>query len=213
MEYSVVIPAAGSGSRLNLGFNKLLYEIEPNLTIIEKTVNIFKNDQNCKQIILVSSETDQKILKELFKESVEYVLGGETRQESVYNGLKKVDQKYVLIHDGARPYLTSEVLEDVKKTVVKYQACLVMVKAIDTMKIVKDGFVNSSLERQYVYHAQTPQAFELDLIKKAYQLAFADNYLGTDDASLVEKYLDLQIKVVEGDYANIKITTRKDLNI
>lgn len=211
MDYSVVIPCAGMGKRMGLGYNKLLMKME-NQTLIEKTVKIFMQDPKCKQIILVISTHDEQDMNELFKKypQIEMTYGGKERQDSVYQGLLKVKEDYVLVHDGARPYLKQEFIDRLLTCLNEEEACLLMVKAKDTMKIVEDGYVKETIPRQNVMHAQTPQAFRTQTILKAHQYAIEHHLEGTDDSSLVEM-MGIKVKVVEGDFANIKITTMEDL--
>lgn len=214
MNYSVVIPCAGMGKRMGLGYNKLLYKMDGQKTVIEKTVGIFTADESCVQIILVISPQDQKEFIDLFSstEKVEWCLGGKERQDSVYQGLLRVKSDYVMIHDGARPYLTKDCIDRLLAALERYEACLLMVSAKDTIKIVdEDGFVRETPNRASLMHAQTPQAFKTEIIKEAYHLAKKQQVLGTDDASLVEMLTDVKVKMVEGDYGNIKITTPEDL--
>lgn len=211
MKYSVIIPCAGSGKRMNLGYNKLLYRLDDE-TVIEKTVNIFKNEANCIQIILVVSKDDLEIISAMFSSDskINIVIGGQERQDSVYNGLKEVVGEYVLIHDGARPYLQKSLILSLLKTLEKENACLLMVPAKDTIKIVKDGYVETTPIRDNIMHAQTPQAFKTSYLVDCYEKAIELGLSVTDDASIVEQ-LGGKVKVVLGDYSNIKITTMEDI--
>lgn len=213
MKYSVVIPCAGMGKRMGLGYNKLLYKVDDE-TIIEKTVNIFLEDERCDQIILVISQTDQEAFEKLFHAvpKISWCLGGKERQDSVYQGLLHVTSDYVMVHDGARPYLSKECIDRLLLTLENYDACLLMVAAKDTIKVIdENGFVKETPNRASLMHAQTPQAFKTEVIKEAYNIAQKQNFLGTDDASLVEALMDVPVKVVAGDYRNKKMTTPEDL--
>ncbi len=211
MFYSAVIPCAGMGKRMNLGYNKLLYQLNDK-TVIENTIDVFLNDNQCKQIILVISKDDEEVIAPyLIDDRMEITYGGKERQDSVYHGLLKVKEEYVLIHDGARPYLKQEAIDRLLEALKVYNACLLMVNAKDTMKRVKDGLVVETLPREEMMNAQTPQAFKTDLILHVHELAQQEHYLGTDDASLVEYFSREPVKVVEGDYSNIKITTIDDI--
>lgn len=212
MEYSVVIPCAGKGSRMNLGYNKLLYVLGDK-TVIEKTVDVFLEDVRCTQIVLVISESDKEHFSKLFTNNkIQFCLGGKERQESVYQGLKCVNSDYVLIHDGARPYLTVKLIDELLTTLKSSDACLLMVPAKDTMKVVDESnVVVKTLDRRFVMHAQTPQAFKLSCVLEAHEKAIQAQVIGTDDASLVEMFSSCPVKVVLGDYANIKITTLEDV--
>lgn len=212
MEYTALIVAAGSGSRLGLGYNKLLYKFENGQTILEKTVQIFMRDERCKQIVVVSSGNDMEIFTKLCSAgNVVFVLGGDTRQQSVYNGLKAVKEDYVLIHDGARPWLSLDCINRILVTLETEDACLLTVPVKDTIKEVKDGFVTQTYIRSNLKQAQTPQAFLTKLILIGYQQAMKKQIIATDDAQIIELCCDVKIKEVEGCYDNIKVTTMDDL--
>lgn len=211
MEYSAIVVAAGSGSRTGLSYNKVFYKLETE-TVIEKSISQFNKDSDCKEIILVINEKEKPFFESInLGEKIVYVKGGNERQESVYNGLIKAKSDYVMIHDGARPYLTYKIVSDVKKALLNYHAVITMVKSIDTTKLVVDGMVEKTLEREKVYHAQTPQAFKKDLITKAYEALSNQGLKATDDAQVIELMTDEPVKVIDGDYKNIKITTINDL--
>ena len=211
MEYSVIVLCAGKGSRSGLDYNKMLYRFEDK-TVYEMTMSVFINDERCKQIIVVTKADEIADLKDLVRdERIVFTYGGKERQDSVYNGLQKVDQEYVLIHDGARPYVTIDNITDLLKCLKTNDACLLMVPVKDTIKLCRDDNVVGTLPRDRLMQAQTPQAFKTKLIKTCYQLAKEQNFMATDDASLVEQYQDVKVKVVLGSYENIKITTPEDL--
>lgn len=209
--YSVIILCAGSGTRTGLGYNKMLFSFEGK-TIYEMTLDVFLCDQNCQQIIIVTKEEERKEFVDLIQdERIEFVVGGQERQDSVYQGLSQVKYDYVLIHDGARPYLKKEFIDQLIQCLKKHQACLLMVKCKDTVKVVRDGVVHSTLKREELMQAQTPQAFHTELIKEAYRKGIEDHFSATDDAQMVEVYTQESVFVVEGDYENKKITTKDDL--
>ncbi|WP_455683945.1 2-C-methyl-D-erythritol 4-phosphate cytidylyltransferase [Thomasclavelia sp.] len=211
MDYSTIILCAGKGTRSGLNYNKMLYKFK-NKTVYEMTMELFLNDKRCKQIIVVTKENEINDLKKLIiSDKIEYIFGGKERQDSVYNGLQVVNQNYVLIHDGARPYLKIENVDNLLKCLESNDACLLTVPVKDTIKICQDGKVVETLPRSMLVQAQTPQAFKTSLIKDCYQLGRDNNFLATDDASLVEKFKNIEIKTVMGSYDNIKITTPDDL--
>lgn len=211
MNYSLIILCAGQGTRTGLGYNKMLYKID-GITIYQKSLQVFLNDSLCKQIIVVTSKEEISIFKDLVNDSrLEFVIGGNQRQDSVYNGLSKVKYDYVLIHDGARPYLKATLINNLLTSLKTYNACLLMVDCKDTIKIVENNIVKTTLNRDTLKQAQTPQAFKTSLIKQVHNKALLDNFYGTDDASLIEKYSNELIYCVQGDYENIKITTPEDL--
>ncbi|EDS74022.1 2-C-methyl-D-erythritol 4-phosphate cytidylyltransferase [Thomasclavelia spiroformis DSM 1552] len=211
MNYSAIVLCAGKGSRSGLTYNKMLYRFK-NKTVYEMTMDIFLNDERCKQIVVVTKEEELDDLKKLISsKKIDYVFGGKERQDSVYNGLQVVKEDYVLIHDGARPYLKKENIDDILECLNKNNACLLVVPVKDTIKVCMDGNIVKTLPREQLVQAQTPQAFKTELIKRCYQKGKDQNYIATDDASLVEYFENIEVKAVLGSYSNIKITTPDDL--
>lgn len=148
--------------------------------------------------------------------------GGEERYHSVYQGIQAIEGGgYVWIHDGARPFLTSEILKRIKENIEKFPACIVAVPAKDTVKITDEkGFAKETPNRNRVWLIQTPQVFSYELIKSAYEKLMEkeretkeSGVVITDDAMVVETFTDQKVKIVDGSYKNIKITTPEDLKI
>ena len=210
MKYTAVICASGNGSRLNLGYNKVFYQLDQNNRIIDKVITLFKNDFDCVQIIVVTQKDNFELLNNF--NDIELVEGKDTRTLSVYEGLKKTTSDYVMVHDGARPYLTQTVIDNVKAELICFDSVVVGVKSIDTVKLVNaDMLVEKTLDRNCLYNAQTPQAFKTSVIKQAYDKVVELNLNVTDDVSCVEICSNTKTKVVIGDYANIKITNVSDI--
>lgn len=207
MEYSVVIVASGQGTRMKLGYNKVFYKINDHQTILDCTIACFKQDSDCKQIIVVINEDELHLIS---NEGIDKTIGGTLRQDSVLNGLKLVKYPYVLIHDGARPQLKLAVLDRLKKTLVEKEACLLMIPCKDTITIVEDGICKKTLDRSTLYQAQTPQAFKTSLIREAFS-QIKEGEVFTDDASIVQQKLLHPVYMVLGDEANFKVTTSEDL--
>lgn len=212
-----IVPAAGSGKRMGEGINKQLLELQ-NKPVIVHTLEKFEHNAYIDFIILVvkAEEKDYFNLeikdKYQFTKILKIIEGGSERQESVYKGLKAIEdlESLVLIHDGARPFVTEQILVENIKEAYAYGRAVTAVKVKDTVKIVKEGKALETPPRQWLYLAQTPQSFQYPIIMEAHKQADRDGYMGTDDSSLVER-LGLDVKVVEGDYHNIKITTPEDL--
>ena len=212
IQYTAIVLAAGKGARTNLDYNKMFYRFQDGMTILEKSVNLFLADEDCIQLVLVTTKGEESTVRSLFDdERMTYVYGGETRQDSVYNGLQAVTSKYVMIHDGARCFLTMHEIDALKEALVQENACLLMVPAIDTIKEVKDGYVVHTPKRSTLYAAQTPQCFLTEIIRDCYAKAKRDGIVASDDAMLVEHYSCTPIKVVLGSYGNKKVTTKEDL--
>jgi len=212
MKYSTVIVAAGKGTRTNLGYNKLFYEMHGEM-MISKTVSVFVNDPDCEEIIMVTSLDDRQMFARILSsDKITYTKGGSTRQDSVFKGLEIVKSEYVMIHDGARPYIDKKEIAELKRILQEDDACLLAVAVVDTIKIVKDGYIEYSPERSTCYSAQTPQCFKTSLIIDCHKKAKKEGFVASDDAQLVEVYGgSIQVKLVLGDYANKKITTKEDL--
>lgn len=218
MNCSVIIVAAGKGKRMNTSINKQFIEIN-NRPILSYTIDRFDKCKKVNEIIVVISQEcinyfkNEIIDKYKFKNNIKVVIGGKERQDSVYNGLNEVslNTNIVLIHDGVRPFISQESIENVIEAAYKNDACVLGVKVKDTIKISDDNdFVISTPKRDSMWAIQTPQAFKYDLIMEAYKNAIKDKFLATDDSMLVER-LGYKVKIELGSYDNIKITTREDL--
>lgn len=208
MRYSVVIPAAGKGERLGLGYNKILYKSD-NVSIIEKTLIPFIEDGECSDIVLVCSETDIENISSFIKHpKVSFTLGGTCREESVFKGLKCIKENLVLIHDGARPFVSEDLINLVK-------TCLAFGKSVVPVVKSKDAtIINGKYQKDAeVMLVQTPQAFYKRTILDAFEVVQERNAFDKykDDASLVQDILGISPFLVNGDYKNIKITTVSDL--
>lgn len=207
---SAVIVAAGIGKRMGAGMNKA-YLMLGGRTILENTVRVFENCDKIEEIIVVTDDTEKcrEILKD-FKKVTDVVIGGETRQDSVKNGLHAASGNFVAIHDGARALICESDIEKVVCEAEKYGAATLGVKCKDTLKMAdEDGFIIETVNRDFVYQIQTPQVFKRIEIEKAHNDA-TGNY--TDDCSVMES-VGKRIKIVDGSYENIKITTPEDLII
>ncbi|MFC7372683.1 2-C-methyl-D-erythritol 4-phosphate cytidylyltransferase [Fictibacillus iocasae] len=216
MDYNVIILAAGQGKRMNAGKNKQWIELD-GMPVIAHTVKVFEQDPWCARIILVGNEREITLLEEFrqfysYRKIMKIVPGGKERQDSVHEGLKALDDgdSLVLIHDGARPFAAEKDIHALAEKAAETGAAVLAVPVKDTIKHISEGQVTHTMDRSSLWAAQTPQAFRLSLIKKAHEQACTEGYVGTDDASLAEKY-NLTVAVVEGDYRNIKLTTADDL--
>lgn len=212
---SAIILAAGVGRRLNTPVSKPLVKIASKPLIIY-SLELFNKHPDIDEIIVVTSAQNKAaITKTIRKYSSKKIkalcLGGRRRQDSVYEGIKAAspDSKWVLIHDCARPLVSSKLITAVIAAAKKTQAAILGVPVKATIKSIKNGgMVDRTLDRNNLWEVQTPQVFKKDLILKAYNRHIKEDF--TDDASLVEK-LGAGVKIVQGSYDNIKITTRIDL--
>ncbi len=217
---SVVIVAAGKGTRMNSNINKQYIEIG-NMPVLARTIKVFDDSPVIDDIILVTNKDDLKLCKDNiidrygFSKVRSITAGGAQRQESVYNGLLKAhkDTGIVLVHDGARPFVEESDIENCIKAAREYGAACISVPVKDTIKISDDkGFIEQTPAREKLWAVMTPQGFQYDILLKAHKKAMDDGFLGTDDAMLVERTGTL-VKLVMGSYKNIKITTPEDINI
>lgn len=210
-----IIVAAGSGKRMNSDINKQFLKIN-NKAVIAWTIEKFYNNENIDNITLAIRKEDEEYIKNIISqygfEKINLVYGGKERQDSIANCLDKIiHTDYVLIHDGARPFIDTETINRCIEETKVHKCTCVGVPSKDTIKIVDNfGNISATPDRKTLWCAQTPQAFHIDIIKRAYKNAKESGFLGTDDASLVEN-IGYKVKMVMGNYNNIKITTPEDL--
>lgn len=215
----VVIVAAGTGSRMNMGINKQFIKLEGK-EIIAYTIEKFYNNSNIEDIVVVVKEDESEFFKKEILDkynfkNVKIAYGGKERQDSVYNGLKLLDEKcdVVLIHDGARPFVSDKIIDKSIEEAKEHKAIVVGVPVKDTIKVIdNDKNIVDTPNRSVLWAVQTPQTFEYNILIDAYKDAFKNKFYGTDDAMLVER-IGYKVKMLEGSYNNIKITTQEDLNI
>lgn len=213
---TVILAAAGCGSRMGLGFNKIFLSINEK-PVIAYSLEMFETIYEIKNIIIVASKNDIPLICEIvkefgFKKVKNVICGGTTRQESVLNGLLTIpaDTDIVLIHDAARPLITESVILQLIKAAQKDGAAACGVYAIDTLKTVDENLnITETLNRSKIVHIQTPQVFKKDIIIKAHKNAVSTGFKGTDDCSLVE-HLGVNVKVVLGERTNVKLTSPED---
>ena len=224
-KFAAIVLSAGVGSRMKSEIPKQYMDLVGK-PVIYYSLKAFE-EAGFSSIILVCGKEDVKYCQEEivekynFKNITAIVPGGKERYHSVFEGLKAVGEAdYVFIHDGARPMLSQEVIKRLKEAVVVEEAAVAGMPVKDTIKIVDDeSYVTDTPERQYVWQVQTPQCFSYPIIYEAYQSIIQDEEEGwtipkiTDDAMVLEYATDHEVKMVEADYRNIKITTPEDLAI
>lgn len=209
---SAIITAAGIGLRMSKEIPKLELELGGK-PIIDLTVEKIYNTNVFDEIIVVTNaQLLDKYEKRFQKfDKLRVVLGGDSREESTYLGLKAINPncEIVVCHDGARPFVGQETIINSIDSAIEFGSGVASVPVKDTIKMAKDGTVFSTLDRKFLYHIQTPQTFKFDVIKKAY-----DNYFGkisvTDDSGYLEA-LGEKVHLINGSYDNFKITTPEDL--
>lgn len=216
MSNTAVILAAGLGKRMQAGHNKQFIEI-CGQSVLTHTLTVFAQIPEIAKIVLVvragEEDTCRNMIPEIAESKTVLAIGGKERQDSVHNGIRAItwECEYILIHDGARPLVTEDVIRRTLLAAQNSGAAICAVPVKDTIKQAdSDGNVLATIPRESLWAVQTPQVFRADLIRRAYENAYVHNHYGTDDASLVE-YLGEEIKIVTGDYENIKITTPEDI--
>lgn len=218
---TAIVLAAGKGRRMNTEVQKQFLEIKGH-PVIYYSLKCFQESPLIDEIILVTgkesiSYCQKEIIDKYSLSKVKKVTaGGKERYDSVYEGLLAcTDTQYVMIHDGARPFVTQEILERGMEGVLKHKACVIGMPSKDTVKLAgEDGCILDTPDRRSVWTIQTPQIFEYSLIKKAYDIMrLADMSSVTDDAMVVERAVSHKVALVQGSYQNIKITTPEDLLI
>ena len=206
MKYDAVVVASGKGTRMRLNFNKVFLTIG-NKTILERACLPFLEDKDCQRVVVVTQKENFELVVK--HEKILLAEGGAERKDSVCSGLALCKSRYVLIHDGARPFLESEDLEKLKNELKTCDAAILARRSTETVKRVVNGVITETLDREQLMFAQTPQGFRRKLLKEAYaSLGERQNY--TDEASVMEAY-GQEVRVVPGSPRNRKITYIEDL--
>ncbi|MDO4177106.1 MAG: 2-C-methyl-D-erythritol 2,4-cyclodiphosphate synthase [Bacillota bacterium] len=217
---AVIIAAAGQGRRLGAPVPKQYIKIGGEY-VIAKTIKAFEDVDEVDYIFVVTNEDYIDLCRSIvkdkdFKKVDRIVPGGKERQDSVYNALQEINARkpgvsLVLIHDGARPFISEQVIQNVIRETDETGAAVACVAMTNSVrKIGEKGQSSQSVDRADYYSVQTPQGFRKSMLIEAYDKAYDDSYMGTDDASIVER-AGYNVKIVDGDYGNIKITRKEDL--
>ncbi|KAB2881358.1 2-C-methyl-D-erythritol 4-phosphate cytidylyltransferase [bacterium] len=219
---SAIIPSAGVGKRMQGkvpgGVGKQFVSLH-NKPLISYTLEKFDKSKYVDEIIVVcAAEAISYMKKEVlnpnhFSRIIKIVPGGKERQDSVYEGFKGIEHAdIVLVHDGVRPFVRTSRIDQLIEVCSTVGAAVLAVRPKDTVKSQdNEQYIEKTLDRSTLWNIQTPQAFDYGMLKEAYESANRSGFYGTDEAMLVEK-IGRRIKLVEGDYENIKITTPDDLN-
>jgi 2-C-methyl-D-erythritol 4-phosphate cytidylyltransferase len=218
-----VIVAGGKGCRMGSQTRKQ-YLMLDKIPVLTRTLMVFDRQEAMDEIVLVIPETDRAWIQKNvirpygFTRPIHLVSGGRTRQESVFNGIRKAGYladdpacTLVLIHDGVRPFVTHELIDQLMERAIQKGGCIPVLAVTDTLKQVdSDRRIQKTLDRNRIYRAQTPQVFCLDLILQAFEHARSTRFTGTDDASIME-HAGVVVHTITGSAANIKLTTPHDL--
>lgn len=219
-KHSVIVLAGGSGSRMNSSVPKQYLELE-GTPVLAHSLLLFERSFFDEIILVVRAGEEAYCRKEYvekyhLKKVAAITAGGRERYLSVYEGLQKItNADYIWVHDGARPFITTELLERLRVSVKKAEAVVPGVHVKDTIKQTDaQNRITATIPRNNLWNIQTPQVFSAKLLKKAYQKLIKQKITDvTDDGMVVEKMTDHPVTVVEGDYSNVKITTPEDMKI
>lgn len=218
MKVTAIILAAGKGKRMLHSLPKHFIRLEDK-PVLAYTLDAFEKCPDVNQVLIVSrSGEEEYCLKEVvemygYKKVLKIVIGGERRQDSVYNGIKELDEDtdIVIVHDGVRPFVSQKILSETIKLAMFADGVVTAVPVKDTIKEAGDDkTIRSTPDRSSLWYAQTPQVFKKRILEEAFIMAYGDRVSVTDESSLVER-LGYKVKIVEGSPDNIKITTKEDL--
>jgi len=217
MSIYALVPAAGLGSRMGAAESKVFLQLGEGINVLQLNLRNLVAARVLKGIALMVKPGEEAFAEAMLADEAEGLdclvgLGGVTRQESVYNGLRLLDGKaeFVLVHDGARPFCSPDDIAQVASVAKKDGAAILATPAKQSIKEVEEGKVLRSLSRNRIWEAQTPQVFRYRDLYKAHEAAKAEGFLATDDSELVER-IGLNVSIVQGEDTNIKLTTPRDL--
>ena len=216
MNVCAVILAAGSSKRMQSDTNKVLLKFDDQSAVV-RCLKTFESTGLFSSVVVVCKPEERELIK---RKAAEYLKGntyifcdgGSERQYSVENALEYVPEEtdVISVHDAARCFVTSKIIKDCVSSAIRFGSGVAAVGATDTIKRAQGGVVLETLKREELVHVQTPQVFRADILKKAYRQAVTDGFLGTDDASLVER-IGERVHIVSGSPENIKLTTKADI--
>ena len=226
MKVSVIIPAAGLGTRMGRrspekeGVSRKQFMLLNGSPILVHTIRKFLSSPLITEIVVALRGDDLNWAEELLNsqglaKTVRTVQGGETRQQSVENALATIgdETELVAVHDAVRPFIEREVIEKVIREAAQTGAAIVGIVPVDTVKQVHRNKVRATLPRERLILTQTPQVFQVALLRKAFEKARQDLFIGTDESSLVERLEEVEVSVVPGTDRNIKITKPSDMDL
>ena len=204
---SLIITAAGKGARTGLDYNKMLYKIDGE-TVLEKVFNVFKDTGLFEEYIVTANESDLVEFRNILPPYVKIVIGGSSRTQSVHNAVKQVTGKYVLIHDGARPFVSKDVIKRVVDSVIEKGTGITAIPTVNTLCKCTNEEIESVLGKDGYYQVQTPQGFITEEIAWAFDKITTEVY--PDESSLYLKYIGTP-HLVLGEESNVKLTYKEDL--
>ena len=223
MKVSVILPAAGLGTRMGReksGISRKQFMLLDGAPILIHTIRKFLRSPSVSEIIVALRPEDMDWARGLVHQEhpsrpVRFVEGGDSRQQSVENALASLasDTDLVAVHDAVRPFIDSDLVEKVIAEAAQSGAAIVGIVPVDTVKRVHKNKIRATLPREHLVLAQTPQVFRFDLLKRAFEAARQDGFIGTDESSLVERLEQVEVSVVQGSDRNIKITRPTDMEL
>jgi 2-C-methyl-D-erythritol 4-phosphate cytidylyltransferase len=221
MKVSVILPAAGLGTRMGReksGTSRKQFMLLEGAPILVHTTRKFAHCPSVTEIVVALRGEDLEWARGLIQQLpklVRFVEGGDSRQQSVENALATLasDTTLVAVHDAVRPFIDSELVEKVIAEAAHTGAAIVGIVPVDTVKRVHKNKIRDTLPREHLVLAQTPQVFRFDLLKRAFESARRDGFTGTDESSLVERLEEVEVSVVQGSDRNIKITRPTDMEL
>ena len=206
---TAIILAAGSGKRMGADINKVYLRLKDK-PIISYSIDKFLANKYIDEVILVIKKGEDKLFSELGY-TLKTVYGGETRKDSVYNALKEAKGEIVIIQDGARPFIKEDFINRCVEAMKEFAGVTIGVKEKNTIKLTDEsGVVTETIDRSKAWQIQTPQCFDRGLLLKAHEQYVNTAIDITDDCMLVE-LMGKKVKIIEGEYSNIKITTKEDV--
>jgi 2-C-methyl-D-erythritol 4-phosphate cytidylyltransferase len=223
MKVSVILPAAGLGTRMGReksGISRKQFMLLEGAPILIHTIRKFLRSPSVTEIVVALRAEDLDWARGLIHQEhparpVRLVEGGESRQASVENALATLapDTELVAVHDAVRPFIDADLVEKVIAEAAATGAAIVGIVPVDTVKRVHKNKIRATLPREHLVLAQTPQVFRFDLLKRAFEMARQDSFVGTDESSLVERLEQVEVTVVQGTDRNLKITRPSDMDL
>ncbi len=223
MKVSVILPAAGLGTRMGrekAGTSRKQFMLLEGAPILIHTIRKFLRCPSVTEIVVALRPEDLDWARGLVHQErpskpVRFVEGGDSRQQSVENALASLapDTDLVAVHDAVRPFIDSELVEKVIAEAAHTGAAIVGIVPVDTVKRVHKNKIRATLPREHLVLAQTPQVFRFDLIRRAFEMARQDSFFGTDESSLIERLEQVEVSVVQGTDRNLKITKPTDMEL
>ena len=216
-----VVLAGGKGSRMGADIPKQFFEVRGK-TLLEYSVEAFDSHPDIDEVVVVShkdyiEKVEALIEKNHYSKVVAVLEGGKERYDSSLAAVKRyaADEVILILHDAARPLVSKRIIDDVISTMKSAKACGVAIASTDTILVCEERILRSVPDRKNMYRAQTPQAFDIEVIRSAYEIGLKDpDFAATDDCGVVLKYRpDIPIVIVDGEDANLKVTYRDDLSM